>query len=156
MAPEAVWQRKPLTGFDGARAGRLQAPRPRQRPPEKREGRRPPGPGPARPERSERAQTQKRSTTSLANRHSPTNKGTTPQRRCGRNRRSLWRFGHRTNRQCLRQQPEAKRRAASPAPGSFCKWRVSDSLQRLEEQRRGINQAAQKAAYRGVEIAKAV
>ena len=70
--------------------------------------------------KSERALTQKRSTTPLANRHSPTNKGTTPQRRCGRNRRSLWRFGHRTNRQCLRQQPERlpPRRPEASATGA--------------------------------------
>ena len=38
-----------LTGFDGARAGRPQAPRPRQRQAAEGLGRRPPGPGPERP-----------------------------------------------------------------------------------------------------------
>ena len=49
MAPEAVLQREPLTGFDGTTDGRPQAPGRRQRPAEKWEGRRPPGSGPARP-----------------------------------------------------------------------------------------------------------
>ena len=46
-----------------------------------REDRRPPGSGPERPEGVSAAQTFERSTTLPANRHSPTNKGTTPQRR---------------------------------------------------------------------------
>ena len=49
LAPEAVWQREPLTGFDGTTDGGPQAPGRRQRPPACARGRRPPGSGPARP-----------------------------------------------------------------------------------------------------------
>ncbi len=49
LGREAVWKREGLAGFGGARAGRPQAPRPRQRPAACAVDRRPPGPGPERP-----------------------------------------------------------------------------------------------------------
>ena len=59
----------------------------------------------------------------------------------------------------LRQQPEAKQRGAKGClPGArkaLWLWSIAEKPQCLEESRRGINQAAKGAAYRGVETAKA-